>query len=108
MRAVRASIWSSSPERSPLAIMCSIIGGNCPLASMARVRLPPSRTFCAASTTCPRITRLAITSAPMPSASTSGTPLRVRIARVEAKRAVSVARINRPTSGMRNIRPCQR
>ncbi|MCY1432159.1 hypothetical protein D9M71_481490 [compost metagenome] len=51
---------------------------------------------------------MAITSAPMPSASTSGTPLRVRIARVEAKRAVSVARTSRPTSGIRNTRPCQR
>ena len=88
--------------------MCSIIGGNWPLTSRARVRLPPSRTFCAATTTWARITRLAITSAPMPRASTSGTPLRVRIARVEAKRAVSVARTSRPTRGMRNTRACQR
>ncbi len=52
--------------------------------------------------------RLPITAAAMPSASTSGTPLRVRIARVEAKRAVLVARTSRPTSGSRRMKLCQR
>ncbi len=52
--------------------------------------------------------RLAITAAAMDNASTSGTPLLVRIARVEAKRAVLVARLSRPISGIRRMNACQR
>ncbi|MNN83959.1 hypothetical protein D3C81_2010670 [compost metagenome] len=87
---------SSSPARSPLAIMCSISGGKVSLRARQLASEQPSPSSRAACSKRSRRIWLPITAAPMFIASTRATPLRPRIAKVLMNRAASLARTNSP------------
>ena len=75
---------SSSPLDSPLATMCSSMGGKCPTPSSAALRLVPSLTRWVESASRRLSHALETTSLAMFMASTSGTPLLVRMLKVFA------------------------
>ena len=95
---------SSSPLASPLATMCRNIGGKCPTASSAARRLLPSLTLCTASARARFSHVFVTTSVAIFMASTSGTPLDVRIASVLAYRLALPPRASRRTKGSDSLR----
>ena len=106
--AARCSMVSSRPLASPLAIKWITSGGNSLALPSERDKLAPSRTWRTASSTAARIGKLLITGTADCKAFSRGTPLAVRIPRVSAKRAAFTPRANRPTTGMRRMKWCQR
>ena len=69
---------------------------------MALCRLAPSLTRAAACSTASRIGRLLTTCVEIRNASSTGTPLAIKMMKVRAKRAVLVPRTSRATNGSRN------
>ena len=106
--AERSSMVSSSPLASPLATMCTIIGGKRPLSRNARFKLAPSCTCSDTASLSSRSTRLVNTCPAIRRDSSRGTPLAIRILSVEAKRAVSIEINTRDTPGIRSSALCQR
>ena len=88
LSAARPNICSSSPLFSPLAIICSIIGGKSLVCSKDTRKLVPSRTFSAANLTCCLIYKLPSTSPEIFILSNRGTALADNMLSVRANRAV--------------------
>ena len=103
--AVFSSIASSAPDSSPTWIICRASRGKrLPLPSAAD-RPMPFFTSSAAASTSFASTRLSSTLRAMPSAGSSGTPLRSRVPSVRASRAVSSLAASAPASLLRSSQP---